>query len=223
MNKTKIKKEVKKFLQQIDYPIFLTNLLKQTDYIIYFYTDENLNDDSILSSIDEAEYAKTVNSFSFERKEQQLIFIRENLDYEEKVFLALHEIGHLVLEHHKNQDTYFAITLEQEQEANFFASSIYKYDKNKLIKRNILLTSILAGFVLIGSTYFLINHISNLEATKIDNTECFITATGKCYHINCDYLKDNDGVTWITIKEAKNRNFIPCKKCFPEEYKNSDV
>ena len=220
MNKAKVKKEIKRFLRQIDYSVSLTNLQQQTDYIIYFYDDENLDNDKVMTSLDEVEYAKTVNSFSLEKNGRKLIFIRKNLDYEERVFLILHEIGHLVMEHHKNQNTYFAISFEKEQEANFFAESVYKYDKNKLTKRNILLTGILTSLILAGMAYFLVNYTTT---NKADNMECFITATGNRYHINCEYLKDNDGITWLTVKEAKDKGYTPCKKCFPEEYKNSDV
>ena len=223
MNKTKVKKEIKRFLGQIDHAVSLTSLQQQAGYTIYFYNKQSLDNDKLLTAIGAAEYAKTVNSFCIEQDWQRIVFVSDSVDYEEKVFLVLHEIGHLVLDHHKNQDTYFAITLEQEQEANFFAEGIYKYDKNKLVKRNILLTSILAGFVLIGSAYFLANHINHSTATKIDNTQCFITATGHRYHIGCDHLKNNEGIVWLTIKEAKDKGYTPCKDCVPEKYKNSDV
>lgn len=219
MNKTKIKKETRKLLRRIDRSPSLSRLQDLPEYNIHYYNGKNLSGDEILQSIRETDYAKTVNSFSIERNGKKIIFIKDSISYEERVFLILHEIGHLVLGHHKNQDTYYALTLEQEQEANFFAESICKYDKNKLIKRNILLTSILTGFVLIGSVYFLINHIDHTTTAKIDNTECFITATGRRYHMGCDYLKDNEGVTWLTIKEAKENDYTPCKSCVPEEYR----
>lgn len=216
MNKSKIKKEIRKLLRRIDRSPSLFKLQDLPEYAIHYYNGENLSGDEILQSVKETDYAKTVNSFSMERNGKKIIFIKDSIDYEEKVFLILHEIGHLVLGHHKNQDTYFAITLEQEQEANFFAESICKYDKNKLIKRNILLTSVLTAIVLAGSSYFLVNHtITN----KADNMECFITPAGERYHMGCDYLQDNEGVIWLTVKEAKEKGRTPCQKCVPEEYR----
>lgn len=212
MNKSQVKKEVRKFLKQIDYDVSLSKLLQLSTYNIHFYNGENLSGDTILDSIGETEYAKTVNSFCLKKNERKVIFIKNGIDYEEKVFLILHEIGHLILEHDKNQDTYFVKTLEQEQEANLFAEMIFKYDKDRLIKRNILLT----GIVLVGMIYFGISHTTKIQT---ENSECFITATGNRYHINCDYLKDNEGVIWLTIKEAENKGYTPCKECYPEKYK----
>lgn len=222
MYKSHIKQESKRILKLLNYDVTLENLLatlQNDNREIYFYNNSNTIGDKIIDAIHEKEYAQTVKSFSYEKDSQQFIFVKSNLDYNEKRFLILHELGHLLLGHNRHKVSYYETNLQCENEANSFANAVLNHRYNRQSKT----IALFAGIILVGMACFAYLGLNQTIEIKEDNSECFITATGDKYHIKCDYLKDNKGVTWITIKEAKNRKLAPCKKCFPEEYKNSDV
>lgn len=215
MYKSHIKQESKRILKLLNYDVTLENLLatlQNDNREIYFYNNSNTIGDKIIDAIHEKEYAQTVKSFSYEKDSQQFIFVKSNLDYNEKRFLILHELGHLLLGHNRHKVSYYETNLQCENEANSFAHEVLNHRHIRQSKA----IALLAGILLIASTYLGINYISEIQ---IENTACFITATGKRYHIDCEHLQDNYGVTWLTVKEATSQGFTPCKDCFPENYK----
>lgn len=219
MRKSLVKREVRKLLRRLGGKVTLDGLIRKSDCLICFFNNRNMIGDEILSDLGERGYARKADAFSLVNGDKKYIFLRNSLCEEEKLFSALHELGHLRLEHNFSPTNTFEEKINFENEANSFANEVLNHRYNRQSKT----IALFAGIILVGMACFAYLGLNQTIEIKEDNRECFITATGKCYHINCDYLKDNGGVTWITIKEAKNRNFIPCKKCFPEEYKNSDV
>ena len=219
MHKSNIKQESKRILKLLNYDTTLENLLatlQNANREIYFYNNSNTTGDKIIAVIHETEYAQKVKSFSYEKEGQQFIFVKGNLDYNEKRFLILHELGHLLFEHNHHKVSYYETNLQYENEANSFANTVLNHRHIRQSKT----IALLAGILLICAVYSGINYISEIQ---IENTVCFVTATGGRYHFGCDHLKDNYGVTWMTVKEARKLEYTPCKDCVPEKYRNFDV
>lgn len=216
MDKFKVKKEAKKLLKQLEGNVTLDSLCKKSGCLICCFNHRNMPGDEVLEHLGETRYAYKQDAFSLVNGEKKFIFLRNALSGEEKLFSALHEIGHLRLAHNLSPANTFEEKVNCENEANSFADAVLNHRANRMVKRNILLTAALTVLMLTGSSFFLINHAIT---TKANGMECFITATGKRYHFGCNHLQDNYGVTWMTVKEAREKGRTPCKDCVPEKYR----
>lgn len=61
----------------------------------------------------------STNAFNCEISDKYYIFFKTSLEYKQKIFSILHEIGHILLSHSGK-----IFNIEQEQEANLFACEV---------------------------------------------------------------------------------------------------
>lgn len=212
MRKALVKKEVRKLLKQLKGITTLDSLIKKSDCLICFFNNRNMIGDEILADLGEKSYARKTDAFSLINGDKKYIFLRNSLSEEEKLFSALHELGHLRLGHNISPTNTFEEKINFENEANSFANEVLNHRHIRQSKVIILL----AGILLIATAYWGLNYATEI---KIENMQCFITATGNRYHIGCDHLRDNYGITWMTVKEARKLEYTPCKDCVPEKYR----
>lgn len=205
MNKHFIKQQAKLLLKQINHDISIDTLEEKTGYRICFYNGENLSGDSVIAILGLKEYADVQRSFCCQRDDKKFIFIQDNQKQKDKLFLILHEIAHLMLNHTDPDELSFERSQRQEREADFFADIILNYEKQKTKFYRLALLLVILGCVgfFIGRAIFITSY-------------CFITPTGEKYHKGCNDLKANSTVTWITINKAKEMGYEPCKKCIPQ-------
>jgi Predicted Zn peptidase len=116
----------------------IENYLKTINCGLLFY-GKNDNEDCIIDVIGQRGYSKTVSAFTYKSREINIIFINldNELTCEEKLFLLLHELGHILLKH-KSINGILAYGLDEcEADADYFAELLtqktikYKYEKSR--------------------------------------------------------------------------------------------
>lgn len=105
------------------------------------------------------------NTFFYNLENKPIIFYKKSLNYKEKIFSILHELGHIVLNHTGNN-----FTFEQEEEANLFACEVLfpsvlinyaKYNSVEEIVNNSLLDCKQAHFYLKNISECNMNNLIN--------------------------------------------------------------
>ena len=95
-----IKKAVKEILKftkkRVDF-VSVSSFLNGKGYAIVFYHPETGH--KLLDELDLADYAKKVSAFTLQGDNNRFVFIKSDVPPEDKLYLLLHEAGHIVLNH----------------------------------------------------------------------------------------------------------------------------
>lgn len=212
-----ISKTANKFIKNLKGEVDFLNvedcLLNQYGFKIIFYNSPS--DDAELIRYGMVEKAKNTNAFTY-LGTAKIIFINNNASSEDKLYLLLHETGHIILEHFSNNNLLLKSKLQLDIEADAFAYAVLNPPNNsKLI-------SCIAGFIAIAFLSFYIGYtqapvqIQPASVTYQTTTQqVYITATGKKYHrSNCKYVKGKDNIAVIDKKQA-DKTHSPCSVCNP--------
>lgn len=168
------------------------------------------------------------------------VFIDNTLHNNDKLYLILHEIGHIMLNHVGDGKIMHRDKLYSDIEAETFAFEVLNY-KNNTGKAIGMLMFVVISF---ASGYFLsnisfkqpraqalaVNTITSVQQTPLatpkldicyntqsENTEdvVYVTSSGKKYHLkDCRYIKNKTNITALSIEQAQN-NHAPCSVCNP--------
>ncbi len=143
-----------------------------------------------------------------------MIFLRDGLSGEKRLFALAHELGHIILKHKDHSEDY------AEEEANQFAHSLLQ--EWRIQQTEWILTIII--FLLSLLVILFINDIINLSIkqnlqTSTINSEtneeiCYFTKYGEVYHIyrDCHYLKNSKEIcTGTTNTCYKDRMCSACE------------
>ena len=217
-----IKKDLKK---KIDFDT-ITEYLKTKGYIVVFY-DKN-KENELLDKLDLLDYSKTVSAFTVRRNDVKFIFIDSCASSEDKLYLLLHETGHILLNHMNTNELTVNLRL-QEIEADAFTHEVLHPRKKKRIFAPCL-ASILIGFILGGSfacTYLDVDTASVNDITYVEEGETetsteseleteyvLVTPSGTKFHrSDCRYVKGKECTEYIR-EDALNK-YAPCSVCKP--------
>lgn len=166
--------------------------------------------DQFLASVEMLEYAQSVDSFTYLDGLRRIIFIKHDFQDNQRLFLLLHEIGHLILGHNIGR-----LSFEDEREANRFAEKCLR----PVYPKCIVIVSIIAAVMCIlffGS--IALNDVSPDEtADNYYNSDLvYITEHGEKFHrADCMYVESKNNVISITRSEALRIGKEPCKVCRP--------
>lgn len=179
----------------------------------------------VLLALDLQTEFKTLSAFTFAKDNVKYIFIRSDVPNEVAAVLLLHELSHIYLGHLEKSTMPAA---SDEAEAELFVSYVSKKIFDKRIKITILncVVCALTAIALIISVHNSQTQNSIIEiSTTTVNTETnadqnenseivVVTKTGEKYHKpNCYHVIGSD-VIELTIDEAQNAGYEPCKDCF---------
>ena len=191
-------------------------------------------DDLVLIELNVVEVYQANSAFCFADDDVKYIFIHPDLPNEIAASLMLHELAHIYLGHLKNSAM---VVDSNEAEAKLFASCVLKtiFDKRALFTalNGILcaLTAVMLAVSALNSqhqepiaevdttTISAITSVANTE-TSVEQGESseivVITKSGKKYHKpDCYHVVGSD-VAELTIAEAEDAGYEPCKDCFPQ-------
>lgn len=181
----------------------------------------------VLLALDLQTEFKTLSAFTFAKDNVKYIFIRSDVPNEVAAVLLLHELSHIYLGHLEKSTMPAA---SDEAEAELFVSYVSKKIFDKRIKITILncVVCALTAIALIISVHNSQTQNSIIEiSTTTVNTETnadqnenseivVVTKTGEKYHKpNCYHVIGSD-VIELTIDEAQNAGYEPCKDCFQQ-------
>ncbi len=204
----------------------LEDLIKNYGYKIYRYKD---NDDTV-AAVGAVDIANTSLAFTVSTARIKCVFIRIGISDVEARQLLLHELSHILLGHLKcdvSEKTDYALE-QQEIEANLLVQEI-KQRVNIQPKT----TNAIKAFqvlVLICAIAVLVCGLAESVYTESPQTEdsvsytvtvdysteayVYITKSGEKYHKkNCPHIKDRR-TTEMTLEEAEQLGYEPCKSCF---------
>lgn len=199
-----IKKDIRK---KVDFNSISAYLQKRGFAIIFYDPDTG---HKLLDELKLSDYAKSVQAFTVQSDISRFIFIQSNVPSEDKLYLLLHETGHIVLKH-LNSNMLVVNTRWHDIEADAFAYTALKPPKKNY---TVLALWTLIIALIIGS--LLSNHSQpdSIPVTGSNVEYVLITPSGKKYHReSCIYVK-NKNCSTITKEEAENTH-APCLVCNP--------
>lgn len=188
----------------------------------------------VISALDLQTEFKELSAFSLAKGDVRYIFIRSDVPNEVAAALLLHELAHIYLGHLEKSTTPAA---SDEAEAKLFVSYVLKEAFGKRIRFTVLngilcvLTSVMLAVTVHSSqrrepiaevdttTISAITSVTS-AGTSVEQGESseivVVTKSGKKYHKpDCYHVVGSD-VAELTIAEAEDAGYEPCKDCFPQ-------
>ncbi len=150
----------------------------------------------------------------------KIVFIDDSIHSNDKLYVLLHECGHILLGHINENQIHSIDKMSTENEAEAFAYKVLNYSPPKTM-RNILLSVlasvlIIAGTTLVCSELFAAPAPSSVVQTSSSFSDeiVYVTPTGAKYHRpSCYYAKHHSSSRMYKSEAEKTRT--PCSMCNP--------
>ena len=162
-------------------------------------------------SLDDAICAQ--DAFLYTNRNVKLLFLKDNLDAEEKKFAAAHELGHIVCGHGQTKPS-----VKEEYEANEFVHYFLNPSpeirlRNVLARHKWRTTAVfLAVIILIVGGIIAYNAVIDQKYSQY-----YATTLGKKYHLrNCTQINGKTNVHRLTKEELASGNYEPCGTCLSD-------
>lgn len=222
--KNAIKKKATRFIREnhitnVNY-MTLVEALKKYGYTVVEFSNV-LNDEDVETIIQNLGLeGKTAHSrgFMYADNNYRLVFINEDLNEDEKLYVISHEIGHIVCGHFMS-GTVIGRDVREEHEANEFSHYLLKRNPAQAARDAVSkhrTTVIICVVAILAVAVFV---VAGLRAYKKKSYygDFYITATGDRYHqAECIHVKDNESVRRLTKKQFDAGEYEPCGTCLPQ-------
>lgn len=193
----------------------ISALQSQGYTVVPFNAVSNSRDISELAALlGVGEYLRSSKGFTYADSNNRIVFLNEDLSEEERVYVLLHEQGHILCRH-LCEGNILGNDVVQEHEANEFVHFVlYPTLGMKIAQRRkqiiILLSAIIAAVTIIAL-------IGAVNQQKTYYGEYYITETGHKYHkADCVFVKNKTNVRRLTEEEFGSGEFEACEMCLPE-------
>ena len=189
----------------------IITIVAQYGYEIIDYDPSSRSTQELMASLLLNHQILSQNAFLYTNHNVKLLFVRDNLDAEDKRVAITHELGHIVCKH---ADT----SIQEEYEANefvhyFLNPPAYIRICNGLYKHKIIIAVIL---LVVTCTFFCINAMINNRYSTY-----YVTQNGTKYHTrNCVIIHDKNGLRRLTKDEAQSEIYEPCSVCLKNHQDN---
>ena len=218
-----IKKKAKSFLKEYGLQnVTLENLrsaIQKQGYTVVEYNnifnDENVA--TLINALGLEAMCERSKGFTYADTKRRLVFLHEDLSYEEKRMVLAHEEGHIYCNHLISTPILGRDVIE-EHEANEFAHYLLNpswFTKvNRILYRNqrIVLIS-MAGLALLAVVVAALCYTHKQQSYY---GEYYITESGNKYHEkDCIFVKDKTNVHRMTEEEFESGEYEPCRICLP--------
>lgn len=211
----KIETAAKKFYKSINGKIEFENVegyLRRLGYEVFFFN--TAAGDAELARYGQTEKAKISKAFTYVGT-AKIVFINNQLSVEDKLYVLLHEVGHIALKHldYERLSAHNRILLDVDADA--FVYFVLNRKRKPSLQAALLAVILVMAVCLFfrfptESTFFSGDApiISEASDTVI------ITASGRCYHReNCGTISGS--LTANLERKEAQKLFSPCKKCNP--------
>ena len=193
----------------------ISALQSQGYTVVPFNAVSNSSDISELAALlGVGEYIRSSKGFTYADSNNRIVFLNEDLSEEERVYVLLHEQGHILCRH-LCEGNILGNDVVQEHEANEFVHFVlYPTLGMKIAQRRkqiiISLSAIIAAVTIIAL-------IGAVNQQKTYYGEYYITETGHKYHkAYCVFVKNKINVRRLTEEEFESGEFEACEMCLPE-------
>ena len=201
--------------------------------VIFFNPNKELHVE-LLKKVTNNFYDISKPAITSELNGKKTIFIHFFSSEEEKLFLLLHELAHLYLNHFYNSE--FTDTTKELQ-ANRFADCVIKRGKNSkkltaliagTVIASVSFTALSAVFIrrevqqpVVMQTTTLVSPAPEIVSESTPQPEIsitvFVTKSGKKYHRSgCCHLSGRETLS-LSPDDARSAGYEPCKSCLPDE------
>ena len=219
-----IKQSVNQFIKQnrittINY-LALKEVAKNIGFTVIEFNNI-FNDKDIETVIQNLGLDETVlrsRGFTYTDKNYRLVFINEDLNDDEKMYVLSHELGHIVCGHYTTAPI-IGRDVKEEHEANEFSHYLLK--NNFLRNFKIAITEHKRMAIVLVSVLFVI--LGLVVAGLVINKEksyygdFYITTTGDKYHqAECIHVKNNNNIERLTKEQFESGEYEPCGTCLPQ-------
>ena len=175
------------------------------------------NDANVAAIIEELNLDNLISErkgFTYADASNRLVFLHEDLSYDEKLNVLVHEEGHIFCGHIEEKE-FIGRDVQQEQEANEFAHYLMNptfLDKSRcFIGKHKLCISIVAVLLTVC-----IVGVSLLAGEQSYYGEYYVTETGSKYHkADCIHIKNKTNIRRLTKEEFNTGEYEPCEMCLP--------
>ena len=189
--------------------------------VVFFNTPQG---DEMLAQCECVEFAKTRKAFTYSGA-VRVIFIDNRLSPEDKFYVLLHEIGHILMGHVGDGKAYSRNSIVMDIETNAFVNAVLEHKKINVLSvlsAAVILMVGMAMGVLIpvdwnAQTIVAPASTSNevYENTSDNQSEIvYVTHAGTKFHrADCRYTKDKDCIAMSRAEAVQS--YAPCKVCKP--------
>ena len=201
-------------------------VINKLGYSVVFFKTHN--GDYEIQRYNLAKQADALKSFTY-AKTAHIVFINNELPADDKLYLLLHELGHIILGHVGDGKLNTRNSILIDIEADNFAYSII-YPQKRTALYNIIASFILSASIIFGAYYVgnqskpetvpvvSIQDYAQLEATQSHSPQSdsvYVTSSGKKFHrADCRYVKNKTNVTELERDTAESI-YEPCSVCNP--------
>lgn len=212
MVKSSVKKFIKKYkIKEITYPV-LEQIINSLGFKIQYFNKYSQKSIALFENLHIKNPAKC---FTFASEDFRYVFVSDSLNNDDKLYLLLHEIGHIYLNH--IEQNVILDNVKFEKQANEFAFwTEIKLRKRKLFHKIIIVLIALILSLSVGVFIYHSNIDKNIENTSVSENNAsvyYITKTGNKYHTkDCRHITGRD-VTAVSIDDLKNMGYEPCADC----------
>lgn len=199
----------------------LSGIITKLGYtLVLFNKCANNNDvETILNNLNLHEYILSSRGFTYTDSNYRLVFLNEDLNDEESVFVLAHEIGHIVFNHVKS-GTVIGNDVQEEYEANEFVH--YLLNPTPLVKvKNAIATH--KKLVICVSIVLIIALILGMAFMRINKEQTYygdyyVTTSGHKYHRKeCIYVKYKNNTSRLSKEDFKKGLYDACNVCLPDD------
>lgn len=218
-----VKKKAGKFLK--DFRLQTVTLealraaIRQQGYTIVefnaVFNDENVA--ALLEALGLEEHCRRARGFTYADSKRRLVFLHEDLSYEEKLMVLAHEEGHIYCNHFTTAPILGRDVVE-EHEANEFAHYLLHRSFGRramqfLGRHKRLTVSVAAGVLLVFAAALILGLV---QQERRYYGKYYITATGNKYHTkDCSFVSHKDNAERLTVEQFESGKYEPCDVCLP--------
>lgn len=137
----------------------------------------------------------------------KIIFMDNSVHADDKLYILLHEIGHILLGHVGDGKTFLRNAVLIDIEADAFVAEVLTPTSNRIIPLILMCITLLTAICLFNSSFTSVH-------TSSENT-VYITKSGERYHEE-KCISTNDSKTAQISKYEASKLFTPCNLCNPK-------
>lgn len=155
------------------------------------------------------------NAFVYQNDNVRLLFVRDTLTGQEKLYAIAHELGHIVLGHANPKPSVI-----EEHEANEFSHYILNPQVSSKLRSIVLRHKrITAGVVIAVMLVALaVGYYIGTSHRGHYTDGFYVTPSGTKYHrAACSVIQGRTNARKMTIEEYESGAYEPCSLCVPED------
>lgn len=156
--------------------------------------------------------------FTYADNNYRLVFINEDLNDDEKLYVLSHELGHIVCEHFTGGPI-IGRDVKEEYEANEFSHYLLKQGSLRKLRFAIVkrkrIVMVFASVLFVILALIVAGLVVNKEKSYYG--DFYITTTGNKYHqADCIHVKNKNNIERLTKEQFESGEYEPCGTCLPQ-------